>query len=58
MGRLIDFETEGGIPEDLSDRTAWTNGILMNKTLATLAPGEKEKNILVSCKCSFNMLSF
>jgi len=39
-GRLIDFEAEGAIAEDMSDRTAWTNGILMNKTLAALAPGD------------------
>ena len=40
-GRVVDFEIEGGIAEDLSDRTAWTNGILMNRTLAALEPGMK-----------------
>ena len=40
-GRVVDFEIEGGIAEDLSDRAAWTNGILMNRTLAALEPGMK-----------------
>ena len=38
-GKLVDFESAGGIPDDLSERAAWTNGRLMNTTLGSLAPG-------------------
>merc|ERR1719186_1360747 len=39
-GRLYNFEEEGAIPDDMSERTSWTNGILMNKTLSLLKPGD------------------
>jgi len=39
-GKLVDFESAGGIPDDLSERAAWTNGRLMNTTLGSLAPGD------------------
>ena len=38
--RTIDFAGEGGLAEDMSDRAAWTNGILLNQTLALLQPGD------------------
>jgi len=38
--KLIDFEKIGGIPEDISEETAWTNGGLMNETLTSLLPGD------------------
>merc|ERR1719348_1590510 len=37
---LIDFESVGGIPEDLSEVTAWHNGRLLNQTLNSLQPGD------------------
>jgi len=40
QARLIDFEDVGGIPEDLSDATAWHNGRLLNETLNSLLPGD------------------
>lgn len=39
-GRLINYEEEGAIPDDESERASWTNGILMNKTLGLLQPGD------------------
>ena len=37
---IINFEDIGGIPEDLSEDTAWKNGALLNETLAALMPGD------------------
>jgi len=51
-GKLVDFESAGGIPDDLSERAAWTNGRLMNTTLGSLAPGD---TFLVSNKTFFLM---
>ena len=40
-GRVIDFELDvGGIPDDISEDTAWYNGGLLNSTLPTLIPGD------------------
>jgi len=39
-GKLVDFESVGGIADELSDRAAWTNGRLLNSTLGSLAPGD------------------
>ena len=40
-GRVIDFEVDlGGIPDDVSEDTAWYNGGLLNSTLPTLLPGD------------------
>ena len=40
-GRVIDFELDvGGIPDDLTEETAWFNGGLLNSTLPTLQPGD------------------
>ena len=40
-GRVIDFELDvGGIPDDISEETAWHNGGLLNSTLPTLVPGD------------------
>ena len=40
-GRVIDFELDvGGIPDDISEETAWHNGGLLNSTLPTLMPGD------------------
>ena len=39
-GKLVDFESVGGIPDELSDRAAWTNGRLLNSTLGALEPGQ------------------
>ena len=43
QARNVDFEAEGGIPDEASERVAWTNGILLNKTLNSLQPGEGQK---------------
>ena len=37
--RLVNFEAEGGTPDDNSERVSWSNGILLNKTLNALEPG-------------------
>ena len=37
---VINFEMIGGIPDDMSEDTAWLNGDLMNKTLEILMPGD------------------
>ena len=37
---IINFEMIGGIPDDMSEDTAWINGDLMNKTLDILMPGD------------------
>ena len=40
-GRVLDFEVDlGGIPDDISEDTAWYNGGLLNSTLPTLMPGD------------------
>merc|ERR1719348_2688227 len=49
---LIDFESVGGIPEDLSEVTAWHNGRLLNQTLNSLQPGDV---FFVSNKTFFTM---
>ena len=46
------FTALGGIPEDLSEATAWKNGALFNKTLAML----KENDILVFPNVTFKMM--
>ena len=38
-GRIVDFEVEGGVPDDMSNEIAWKNGNLMNVTLNSLLPG-------------------
>ena len=38
-GRIVNFEEEGGLPDEMSDDTAWKNGNLMNVTLNSLLPG-------------------
>ena len=38
--REVNFEVEGGVPDDLANEIAWVNGNLLNKTLASLVPGE------------------
>ena len=38
-GRVVNFEDEGGLPDDFANEVAWTNGRLMNQTLASLMPG-------------------
>jgi len=41
-GRVIDFETDaGGIPDSKTLDTAWANGRLLNKTLASLESGDE-----------------
>ena len=37
---VINFEMIGGIPDDMSEDTAWLNGDLMNKTLEILMSGD------------------
>jgi hypothetical protein len=37
---IINFEMIGGIPDDMSEDTAWINGDLMNQTLGILIPGD------------------
>ena len=37
---IINFETIGGIAEDMSEDVAWMNGNLLNDTLAVLKPGD------------------
>ena len=37
--RLINFEDEGGHPDDFANEVAWLNGNLLNTTLASLTPG-------------------
>ena len=37
--RLVNFEDEGALGEDMSNDVAWANGRLMNETLNALAPG-------------------
>ena len=37
---VINFEMIGGIPDDMSEDTAWLNGDLMNRTLEILMPGD------------------
>jgi len=37
---VINFEVIGGIPDDMSEDTAWLNGDLMNRTLEILMPGD------------------
>jgi hypothetical protein len=37
---IINFEMIGGIPDDMSEDTAWINGYLMNQTLGILIPGD------------------
>ena len=39
QARLINFEDEGGRPDDLANEVAWLNGHLLNTTLASLTPG-------------------
>jgi len=39
-GRIVNFEEEGGLPDEMSDDTAWKNGNLMNVTLNSLLPGD------------------
>jgi len=36
--KIINFQTEGGIPDDSSLETQWKNGRLMNTTLSSLQP--------------------
>ena len=36
---VVDFLSLGALPDDLSDRAAWHNGVLLNKTLKELRPG-------------------
>ena len=38
-GRVVNFEDEGGIPNDFANEVAWSNGRLMNETLSSLMPG-------------------
>ena len=38
-GRVVNFEDEGGLPDDFANEVAWSNGRLMNETLASLMPG-------------------
>jgi hypothetical protein len=40
QARWIDFEEEGGIPNDSSLSTCWANARLLNQTLAALARGD------------------
>ena len=41
LDRFIDFEADvGATPEDSSREAAWRNGDLINRTLATLSPGD------------------
>ena len=37
--KVVDFENIGGVPDDMSERAAWSNGRLMNETFLTLLPG-------------------
>jgi len=39
-GRLVDFQTEGGVPGEVSEVVAWHNGRLLNTTLNMLKPGD------------------
>ena len=38
-GRVVNFEDEGALPDDFANEVAWSNGRLMNLTLASLMPG-------------------
>ena len=38
-GRVVNFEDEGALPDDFANEVAWSNGRLMNETLASLMPG-------------------
>ena len=38
-GRVVNYEDEGGIPDDFANEVAWSNGRLMNETLSSLMPG-------------------
>ena len=38
-GRVVNFEDEGALPDDFANEVAWSNGRLMNQTLASLMPG-------------------
>lgn len=40
QARIIDFEAIGGIPNDASLETCWSNGGLLNKTFASTQPGD------------------
>ena len=37
--RVVNFEDEGALPDDFANEVAWSNGRLMNETLASLMPG-------------------
>ena len=37
--KVVDFGKVGGVPDDMSERAAWSNGRLMNETFLTLLPG-------------------
>jgi len=39
-GRVVNFEDEGALPDDFANEVAWSNGRLMNQTLASLMPGD------------------
>lgn len=38
LALIVDFESAGAVPDDSSTDAAWSNGALLNQTLAALAP--------------------
>ena len=40
VGRTIDFQAIGGIPDDNTNATWWSNGALLNSTLGSLKEGD------------------
>ena len=57
-GRVVNFEDEGGLPDDFANEVAWTNGRLMNQTLASLMPGIDfhDKEVNKAARSSFRTL--
>ena len=49
-GRVVNFEDEGALPDDFANEVAWSNGRLMNQTLASLMPG-----MLRNTSCPFKI---
>ena len=47
----MDFEEEGGLPDDFANEAAWENGRLMNKTLASLEPGNSSVSLVAKVSC-------
>lgn len=53
-GRVVNFEDEGALPDDFANEVAWSNGRLMNQTLASLMPGMLQIQDGPFCIIKFN----